>query len=137
MQRVLNSAARVVSLVPRFDHITPVLMELHWLPVRFRIQFKILLLVFKALQGWAPQYLIDLVRPRQSGSRALRSASNVNVTLEVPRTKCKTFGDRAFAVSAPRLWNQLPVDIRAADSIPQFKGLLKQHLYEVAFERLL
>lgn len=135
LQRVLNSAARVVTLVPRFDHITPVLIQLHWLPVRYRIQFKVLLLVFKAIKGLAPQYVIDMVRPRRSGARVLRSDSHV--TLVVPKTNCKTFGDRAFAASGPRLWNQLPSSIREAGSIPEFKGLLKLYLFGVAFEQRL
>ena len=54
LQRVLNAAARVVCLVPKFDHITPVLRRLHWLPVRYRVMFKILLLVYKALHVKAP-----------------------------------------------------------------------------------
>ena len=130
-QRVLNSAARVVTLVTRSDHITPVLMQLHWLPIRYRIQFKILLLVFKAINRWAPQYLVEMVKPRTTRSRVLRT--DKHLVLEVPRTRCKTFGDRAFASSGPRLWNQLPGNIRAADTTTQFKGLLKQHLFEKAF----
>ena len=66
LQKVLNVAARVTCLIPKFTHITPVLRELHWLPVKFRVEFKIALLVFKTLNGLAPQYLSELlvVKPR-------------------------------------------------------------------------
>jgi hypothetical protein len=60
LQRVLNSAARVVCLSPKFDHITPHLIELYWLPVKARISFKVLLLVYEALNGMAPSYLADI-----------------------------------------------------------------------------
>ena len=66
LQKVLNAAAWVTYLIPKFAHITPVLRELHWLPVKFRIEFKIALLVFKTSNGLAPQYLSELlvVKPR-------------------------------------------------------------------------
>ena len=71
----------MVKLVPKFDHITPVMIELHWLPVKYRIMYKILLLVFKCLSGEAPTYLQEMIRwhvPR----RTLRSSSAL--LLEVP-----------------------------------------------------
>ena len=131
LQRVLNAAARVVCLVPRFDHITPVLMRLHWLPVKYRIVFKVLLLTYKAIHGVAPAYLCDMVRLRQVSTHHLRSVDTP--TLVVPRTKCKTFGDRSFYKASPVLWNQLPSNIRLAGSIDIFKTLLKQHLFSECF----
>ena len=73
LQKVLNAAARVVGLVPKFNHISPDLKDLHWLPVEFRIEFKILLLFFKALNGIAPRYICDLVREKASTRSSLRS----------------------------------------------------------------
>jgi hypothetical protein len=73
LQSVLNSAARVVCLSPKFDHITPHLTELHWLPVMARISFKVLLLVCKALNGMAPSYLADMVRLRRGNRYSLRA----------------------------------------------------------------
>ncbi|KAL9972596.1 hypothetical protein ACROYT_G018932 [Oculina patagonica] len=61
LQRVMNASARLVYRAPKYCHITPLLRELHWLPVRFRIDFKILLITFKILHGVAPSYLKDLV----------------------------------------------------------------------------
>ena len=104
LQRLQNSAARIVSRTRKYEHITPVLIKLHWLPIKFRIQFKVLLLVYKALNGLAPKYIKEHLvhyKPR----RHLRSEAKV--LLDKPRTRLK-LGDRAFSISAPRLWNALP-----------------------------
>ena len=61
LQRVQNTAARLVCNSNRFDHITPTLVKLHWLPVKYRIHFKILLITFKAIHGLAPKYLSELL----------------------------------------------------------------------------
>jgi len=95
LQKILNAAARLVCLVPKLDHLTPYLIDLHWLPVEFRIKFKVLIFVFKALNGVAPRYNSDLIRKKSSPRSALRS--NDLMLLVMPRTKCKTLGDRAFA----------------------------------------
>jgi hypothetical protein len=80
------------------EHITPVLRELHWLPIKHRINFKIVLITYKALNSLAPPYLADLLH-HHAPSRFLRSSS-ANL-LQVPRTKRRTWGDRAFSVAAP------------------------------------
>ena len=131
LQRVLNAAARVVCLIPKFDHITPVLIGLHWLPVRYRVIFKILLLVYKALHANAPPYISDLLTPKHSGCYSLRS--NEQNLLIVPKTMRKTFGDRAFAKAGPFLWNELPADIREASTVEIFKSRLKTFLFKKAF----
>jgi len=130
LQRVMNIAARVVSRTRKYDHITPVLFRLHWLPVPERIIFKILLLTFKALHGMAPLYLQELLTPYQP-VRALRSADH-NL-LSVPRTKLKYYGDRSFSKAAPVLWNKLPLGIRQATQLSQFKSMLKTHLFRVTY----
>ena len=131
LQKVLNAAARVVCLIPKFDHITPVLIGLHWLPVKYRVIFKILLLVYKALHANAPPYLSDLLTPLQVGCYSLRS--NEQNLLIVPKTVRKTFGDRAFAKAGPFLWNELPIDIREASTVETFKNRLKTFLFKKAF----
>ena len=100
----------MVCVIPKFNQTTPFLIKLHWLPVFFRIQFKILLLVFKALEGKAPVYIRDLLKTKVAGGYALRSDNQR--LLQVPKTKCKSFGDRAFAHSGPSLWNALPLELR-------------------------
>lgn len=104
LQLVQNAVARFLTGTSRHEHITPVLSSLHWLPVRFRIDFK-LLFVFNAINGLAPFYLSEILTVRDHG-RALRSSGQL--LLEVPRSRCKQWGDRSFAVAAPRLWNKLP-----------------------------
>ncbi|KAK5851958.1 hypothetical protein PBY51_023469 [Eleginops maclovinus] len=130
LQYVQNSAARVLTGIKPWQHITPTLMQLHWLPVKFRIKFKILLLTYKSLHALAPRYLSDLLHP-YTPLRSLRSS--VKDQLAVPRTRLKTFGDRAFCVSAPTMWNQLPPHIRCAPSVDSFKKHLKAHLFSEAY----
>ena len=130
LQRVQNNAARVITLTKKYDHITPVLKELHWLPVRKRIEFKILLLAYKCLHGTAPSYLREMLK-EYVPPRTLRSTSK-NLLCE-PRTNMKTYGDRSFSACAPKLWNQLPDNIRAAGSVAIFKRQLKTHLFKDVF----
>ena len=128
-----NAAARLITNVPRYSHITPVLCSLHWLPVKFRIDFKILLLTFKAIYGHAPGYLIDLIAIKEQPRCNLRSASGL--ILKYPSLKLKkTLGDRAFSSAAPNLWNNLPLHIRLEDNFERFKSLLKTHLFRLAFD---
>ena len=113
LQKVQNNAARVVSGSKKYDHITPVLKDLHWLPIRKRIEFKILLLTFKCMQGCAPLYLRELL-VKEANTRTLRS--NTKNLLQIPLTYLKRFGDRAFCAYAPRLWNELPDNTKARSS---------------------
>ncbi len=129
LQYLQNSAARLLSGTRKYDHITPVLKTLHWLPVECRIDFKILLLTYKALHGKAPEYICDLLSFRDSRE----SRSTCLKLLFVPRTKHKTFGDRAFSVYAPRLWNRLPLSIRSAQSVDTFKSEIKTYLFRQYF----
>ncbi len=84
LQMVQNAAARLLTGVQKFEHITPTLMSLHWLPVCYRIDFKVLLMVYKALNGLAHSYLTDLLSECDPG-KSLRS-SNQGISV-VPRTK--------------------------------------------------
>ena len=120
----------VVSGSKKYDHITPVLKDLHWLPIRKRIEFKILLLTFKCMQGCAPLYLRKML-VKQANTRTLRS--NTKNVLQIPLTNLKRFGDRAFCAYAPRLWNELPDYIKAADSVQNFKKQLKTLLFRKEF----
>ena len=127
IQRVQNIAARVVALSSKYDHISPVLRELHWLPVDKRILFKILLLTYKCVNCLAPSYLCDLVSPVQN-TRVLRS--NSKGLLTIPVTRMKTYGDRSFSYAAATEWNKLPMDIRQSTSVNAFKAKLKTFLFQ-------
>ena len=130
LQAVQNAAARVVTLTPKHVHITPVLINLHWLPVEFRITFKVLLLVYKALHGLAPSYISDLLNFK-TYSRSLRSSRKEY--LVVPRSRLKTYGDRAFSIAGPKLWNDLPLEIRKCASVATFKQSVKIFLFKLAY----
>ena len=130
LQLVQNAAARLLAGTSRRDHITPVLVSLHWLPVDSRIKFKILLLTYKALHGMAPSYIKDLIVPYHP-MRTLRS-QNAGL-LVVPRISKSTVGGRAFSHQAPVLWNKLPAHVREADSVSTFKVRLKTFLFGQAY----
>jgi hypothetical protein len=130
LQRIQNSAARLITLTRCKEHITPVLKNLHWLRVQERIKFKILLITYKIMNGMAPSYLKELVKPYKS-QRILRSQSKS--ILRVPPTKTSTFGDRAFSVSAPKLWNSIPQDIKMSSSVELFKKQLKTFLFSISY----
>ena len=85
LQRVINTLARVVSGTRKRDHITPLLADLHWLPVASRIKFKIALQTFKTLTTNKPEYLADLLN-FQTTSRSLRSSSRMRLHVDVART---------------------------------------------------
>ena len=132
LQRVQNAAAQLVMDVPKYSHITPVLHELHWLPVHARIQFKVLLFAFKAIHDLAPSYIKDLIEIKSKSSFNLRS--NSGILLEPPIGKMlTTLGARSFHAAAPQLWNSLPLNIRSLTSIDIFKKSLKTYLFRKAF----
>ncbi len=129
LQLIQNAAARVLTKTKKVDHITPVLRSLHWLPVCQRIDFKILLLVYKELNGLGPKYISDLLL-RYEPSRPLRSSGAG--LLSVPRVKTKQ-GEAAFSYYAPYIWNKLPDNCRSAETVSSFKSRLKTFLFTTAF----
>ena len=129
LQLVQNAAARILSRTRKYEHITPVLRSLHWLPVTFRIDFKVLLLVYKSLNGLGPQYIADMLIEYKP-NRSLRSSGSSH--LVIPRVHSKQ-GESAFSCYASRSWNQLPEEIRCAPTVATFKSRLKTHLFTYAF----
>ncbi len=126
LQMVQNAAARVLTRTRKYDHISPVLSTLHWLPTKHRIDFKILLITYKALNGLALQYLSELLS-HYSPPRPLRSQNSGH--LIISRISKSTAGGRSFSYLAPKLWNNLPNTVREADTLCQFKSRLKTHLF--------
>lgn len=129
LQSVQNIAARILTYTPRASHITPVLRELHWLPVQQRVEYKICLMVYKCLNGVAPLYLRELISIRRP-NRQLRTADAT--TLEVP-LPTSNLNERAFGVAAPKLWNALPSSLRASTSLDVFKKGLKTYIFKRTF----
>jgi hypothetical protein len=131
LQRVLNSAARVICYTPRTSHVTPVLMHLRSLPIKFRVEFKFGLLVYKALNGMAPQYITNLLSFKPEGNHHLRSDCSL---LQIPKTNSKTLGDRSFKHVAPLIWNPLPLNIMWCETVNCFKTHLKTFLFRKAYK---
>ena len=130
LQLIQNSAARVITKQKRSCHITPILRDLHWLPVHCRIEYKILLLVFKCLNERGPAYLTECLQ-RYAPSRSLRSAEQQR--LVEPKVKRK-YGERAFSVAGPKLWNILPLCIRQSQTVNSFKSALKTYLFKQEYK---
>ena len=130
LQNVQNTAARVITLTKRHEHITPVLQSLHWLPVSARIDYKLCLMTFKALHQMTPDYVTDMLKPYVP-PRPLRSARQ-NL-LVVPWTRTKTYGPKAFSEAAPRLWNSLPEELRLCPTVSSFKCCLKTYLFKLVY----
>ena len=129
LQRVQNCLARVILRAPRFSPSLPLLKQLHWLPVNYRIKFKLCTLTFRALAIHQPPYLASLLHfsniPRQ-----LRSSTSQQ--LSIPRTKLN-LGKRAFSVAAPIIWNELPTTLKSCESLASFRKNLKTYLFKIAF----
>ena len=130
LQSIQNSAARLVSRVsPRDKHTRELLIELHWLPVDHRIEFKILCQIHKLIhEPSAPRYLTDLVTV-QTSTRSLRSSAEIRLKPSPHRNTLVSYGDRAFEVFAPRMWNGLPGQIRQIQSRTEFKSAIKTFLF--------
>ena len=126
LQRIQNSAARLVTRTRSHESISPILHTLHWLPVKDRLVFKLLIIAYKCQHHLAPHYLQQLLQEYQP-SRLLRSSTKQLLTPHNVVTK--SYGQRSFQYSMPHLWNQLPDDIRECSSLDQFKSLLKSHLF--------
>jgi hypothetical protein len=123
---VQNSAARVVMGLKKYDHITQIRKELHWLPIEARCKFKIIMLTWKALNTMGPTYIKDLLKIKLCRS-VLRS--NNSIILEIPKTNLIGCGNRAFCKAAPVLWNGLPEELRNTEKLGTFKSRLKTKLF--------
>ena len=130
LQQVQNSAVRLVVRTSRYVSATRHLKALHWLPVRYRIEFKIAALTYRCIYGLAPSYLAELVTPYVP-SRELRSTDSC--TLAFPKTKQDRYGRRSFSYAAPKVWNSLPLYLRTSPTFSKFCSDLKTHLFCLAF----
>ncbi|KAK7105210.1 hypothetical protein V1264_016617 [Littorina saxatilis] len=126
----MNNAARLVLRKRKRDHVTHLLMTLHWLPIKARITYKIATLCYCSFQDSASSYLSSLLKPHVP-TRNLRSADAGH--LVVPRIKLNAFGKRAFIYTAPSIWNSLPMSVRLSTSLLSFTSSLKTHLFRQNF----
>mgnify|MGYP002259884042 FL=1 len=137
LQRIQNTLCRVVTKSTRYSSVTPQLKSLHWLPIRFRVEFKTLLLTYKTLENGAPKYLMDLLHPYAS-ARSTRMSDPNSKLLATPFFdkrihRSKSHLEKTFGYYAPRQWNALPLDIRSAPSVATFRKRLKSFLFDKAF----
>ena len=129
LQSVQNCLARVLTRSPRFCSVTPLLKSLFWLPVQFRIKYKICSLPYKVIHTCQPVYLHNLLKPLNR-TRNLRSSDNDQ--LVVPRVSSR-MGESAFSVAAPQLWNCIPLGIKKSKSAQSFRKKLKTLYFGQAF----
>ena len=131
LQRIQNIAFRIVCQVPKAVHITPYLEHQHWLPIKQRIVFKVLLLAYRAYSGMAPGYLCDLVCPKEPTRWSLRSDDKLE--LQNPVTRLKTYGNRCFEFAAAKEWNALPLRIKQSETLESLKSELKTFLFSKCY----
>ncbi|XP_064190187.1 uncharacterized protein LOC135254133 [Anguilla rostrata] len=128
LQLIQNAAARLVFNLPRHSHVTPLLTDLHCLPVIARIKFKTLVLAYQAAKGSAPGYIQRIIRP-YTPARPLHSATSGHLA-PPPLCVC-TSRSRLLSVLAPRWWNDLPMAVRTAENLTTFKRRLKTRLFRL------
>ena len=129
LQRIQNGLCRIITHTSRFSHITPHLKALHWLPVRFRIKFKICTLTYKAINTGSPAYLIDCLKYRNIDID-IRGVTAASLQEDYAKTG---YGKRAYSIAAPFLWNRLPEKVQFAPSLENFRKLLKAHYFDEAY----
>ena len=138
LQLVQNSLCRVVTRSSKFSHITHQLKKLHWLPVRYRVQFKIGLITYKILNQGQPVYLRELIHPYTSFRNTRRSTPKLKFlhTLTFDRRVDKSIKhfSNSFSHYAPVLWNSFPFQIRNSPSVASFRKHLKTHLFNSSFQ---
>ena len=131
LQRILHAAARLTFSSNRYEHVTPLLRELDWLPIRGRIERRIGILCFLCLHDLAPAYLTSGFRLVSSLPSRSRHRSAKSKVLVIPTFRRPSFGGRSFSVHASKFWNSLPPDIRCAASLNIFTNLLQNHLSSI------
>ena len=126
---VLHATAWLIYSKQNYEHITPLLVELHWFSVSDCIQFKLAVLIFRCLHGTAPSYLADQLQPVAALESCRRLRSSASARLDIPRAPRTTIGDRAFCVAGPHVWNSLSSSTQNAPSLLVLRRLLKCDLY--------
>ena len=132
MQKVQNTAAGMVLNKHQSYSATECQNQLHQLPIKSRIEYKVLTIVFKCKHSMAPKYLQDLLEAKEHHRQGLKS--NNKQLFKVLTTTRKTFADRSFSVKGHRLWNNLPDNIWTITSYTIFKKQLKMHLFNTYYK---
>jgi len=130
LQRVQNAAAKLVFRKKKFDHASPLLRKLHWLPIEARIKFKIASICYSAKYCNGPNYIKDLLLTYDNPSDYYLRSRTDKRKLSTPDTNLVTIGARSFAAAAASVWNALPSPLRHSNTIDSFKRSLKTHLFD-------
>lgn len=134
LQRVQNAAVRLGCGLSRYDHVTPSMRDdLHWLPVRQRIEYKIAVITFKCLYDLAPTYLQTMCRLASDVRGLENNRSAARRLLIVPTCHTSSYGHRTFKYAASKIWNSLPDSLRFSNSLPTFKKNLKTYFFTKAY----
>ena len=132
LQHIQNIACRIVCSLRKFDHVTRPMYDLHWLHIQERIDYKIVHIMFKCLDGTPPQYLIDLLPKWQSKWQLRSSSSNV---CQIKFFKTSQGYNSSFSSYGLRIWNSLPSELWHAQSFDSFRKGLKTHLFEASYDK--
>ena len=133
LEVVQNFAAKLVLKRSKFESSRPLLKKLHWLPISRRIDYKLLLITYKARNSLTPDYISALMSaPNINSFYSLRSAEDLTL-LDVYLSHSKRMRDRGFSIYAPKMWNLIPREIRESPSVQIFKSRLKTFLYKTEF----
>jgi hypothetical protein len=132
LQRVQNAAARLILDLNLWDHVTPGLRQLHWLPVRWRIQYKLCTIMQSIHTGRCPVYMTECVQTVTSRATRTGLRSSNSSLYVTPRLRTK-FGERAFSFAGPAAWNPLPAELRDSTDSSVFRSQLKTHFFNLAY----
>ena len=128
LQKLINSSVRFIFHITgkdRMEHITPRLQELHFLPIEYRVKFKICLMVYKSLNNKSPIYIQELIKLREPNLNTFLRIDKDKLILAYTAPAKQDYKNRSFSYAAPQLWNTLPYNIRDSQSVSVFKTNLK------------
>lgn len=130
MQRILNMAGRVINRVQKFDSITHHLKDLHWLKITERIEFKVIVIIFKCRHNLAPNYLCEMFVWLDKA----RTRTSQKCKIVMPRVNTSKGLKASFSYAGAKLWNDLPDNIRLCTELEVFKAKLKTHLFRKSYK---
>ena len=133
LQKILNRSVRLIKGLSPQDRITPAMIDLHWLPVKARLEYKINILTYQALKFGKPKYIRDLLSEFSTNSHLILRHNVERHRLNEPRFN-HAFGTRAFRICAPRLFNRVPVNIKDCNTLESFKSKLKTFLFNKCYD---
>ena len=133
LQRIENAAVRLVSGLRPRDHVTSSLHELHWLPIRYRIIFKLCLMLHNAHVGRSPRYIIDTLSRRANMANRGQHRSSASSKYELPALHLK-IGEWAFSYSGPAFWNSLPSEMTSIRDTQTVKSRMKTHVFRLTYD---